>query len=76
MIVPTIQVGDDEPLPDLTNRRFNDLIKIVSIQKWPIWSRSRRVKNLTAGIWLIFRGLNFSRNTDIGQIGHFWMGTI
>jgi hypothetical protein len=22
-----------------------------------------------------FRGLNFSRNTDIGQIGHFWMGT-
>jgi hypothetical protein len=32
-------------------------------------------KNLTAGIWLIFRGLNFSRNADIGQIGHFWMGT-
>jgi hypothetical protein len=26
--------------------------------------------------WLIFRGLNFSRNADIGQIGHFWMGTI
>jgi hypothetical protein len=24
---------------------------------------------------LIFRGLNFSRNADIGQIGHFWMGT-
>jgi hypothetical protein len=33
-------------------------------------------KNLSGGIWLIFRGLNFSRNTDIGQIGHFWMGTI
>jgi hypothetical protein len=32
-------------------------------------------KNLTAGIWLIFRGLNFSRNADIGQIGHLWMGT-
>jgi hypothetical protein len=27
------------------------------------------------GIWLIFRGFNFSRNTDLGQIGHFWMGT-
>ncbi len=25
-------------------------------------------------IWLIFRGLNFSRNADIGQIGHLWMG--
>jgi hypothetical protein len=24
---------------------------------------------------LIFRGLNFSRNADIGQISHFWMGT-
>jgi hypothetical protein len=41
-----------------------------------IWSRSRRAKNLTTGIWLIFRGLNFSRNADIGQIGHLWMGTI
>jgi hypothetical protein len=24
---------------------------------------------------LIFRGLNFSRNADIGQISHLWMGT-
>jgi hypothetical protein len=32
-------------------------------------------ENLTAGIWLIFRGLNFSRNADIAQIGHLWMGT-
>jgi hypothetical protein len=24
---------------------------------------------------MIFRGLNFSRNADIGQIGHLWMGT-
>jgi hypothetical protein len=32
-----------------------------------------------AGIWLIFRGLNFPRNKDNGQsynwLGHFWMGT-
>jgi len=40
-----------------------------------IWSRSRRAKNLTAGIGLIFRGLYFSRNADTGQIGHLWMGT-
>jgi hypothetical protein len=32
-------------------------------------------ENLTAGIWLIFRGLNFSRKVDIGQIVHLWMGT-
>jgi hypothetical protein len=59
---------------------------------WPTWNsnplcptgpdlkqklaRSRRSENLTAGIWLIFRGLNFSCNADIGQISHFWMGTI
>jgi hypothetical protein len=32
------------------------------------------VENLSAGIWLIFRGLNFPRNADIGQIVHLWMG--
>ncbi len=25
---------------------------------------------------MIFRGLNFARNADIGQISHFWMDTI
>ena len=40
-----------------------------------IWSRSRRAKNITAGIWLIFRGLYFEYNADIGQIGHLWMDT-
>jgi len=35
----------------------------------------RRVKNLTAGIGLLFQRLIFLRNTDIGQIGHLWMGT-
>jgi hypothetical protein len=40
-----------------------------------IGSRSRRAENLTASLWLIFRGLNFSRNTDIGPIGHLWTGT-
>jgi hypothetical protein len=38
-----------------------------------MWLRSRRAKNLIAGIWVIFRGFNFSRNADIGQIGHLWM---
>jgi MerR family copper efflux transcriptional regulator len=30
--------------------------------------RSRRAEKLTGGIGLIFRGLNFSRNADIGQV--------
>ena len=29
----------------------------------------------TTGIWLIFRGISFSHNSDIGQIGHLRMGT-
>jgi hypothetical protein len=44
-----------------------------------IWSRSRHAKNFTAGIWWIFRGLNYSHNpnikSDIRQISHLWMGT-
>ena len=47
-------------------------------------SRSRRVKNFTGGalkevplgcIGLIFRGLNFSHNADIGQNNRFRRGT-
>jgi acyl carrier protein len=26
-------------------------------------------------MWSIFRGFNFSRNAEIGQMGHLWMGT-
>jgi hypothetical protein len=37
--------------------------------------RDTAAENLIAGICLIFRGLNFSRNADIGQVGHLWMGT-
>jgi len=55
----------------------------VSIQKWT--GTNSALANLVEikargnfnrrhkGIRLIFRGLNFSRNTDIGQIGHLWM---
>jgi hypothetical protein len=28
-----------------------------------------------AGIYLIFRGLFFEHNAEIGQKGHLWMGT-
>jgi hypothetical protein len=31
-------------------------------------------KNLTAGIWLIFRGLKFPPNNEIGENSHLWMG--
>ncbi len=32
-------------------------------------------KKITAGICLIFRGLFFEHNTDIGQKDHLWMNT-
>jgi hypothetical protein len=34
-------------------------------------SISRHAKNLTAGIYLIFRGLNFEQNAEIGRKGNF-----
>jgi outer membrane protein assembly factor BamA len=37
--------------------------------------RSRHAKKITAGICLIFRGLFFEHNADIGQKDHLWMGT-
>jgi hypothetical protein len=60
--------------PDST-KFISDYLNSCPSRNRQIWSRSRRAKNLTAGICLIFPGLNFSRNTDIGQIGHLWMGT-
>ncbi|MBW1735941.1 MAG: flagellar hook-length control protein FliK [Deltaproteobacteria bacterium] len=37
--------------------------------------RSRPAKKITAGIWLIFRGLFFEQNAEIGQKGHLWTDT-
>jgi hypothetical protein len=33
------------------------------------------MKILTAGIYIIFRGLKFESDAEIGSISHFWMGT-
>ena len=38
------------------------------------WSRSRLAKQLTTGIWAIFRGSNVEHNVDIEQNGRFWVG--
>jgi len=38
-------------------------------------SRSRHVKKITTGICLIFRGLFFEHNAEIGQKDHLWMDT-
>jgi hypothetical protein len=38
-------------------------------------SSFRRAEILTAGIWLIFRGLKFPPNNEIGENSHLWMGT-
>ncbi len=36
----------------------------------------RHVKKITTGICLIFRGLFFKHNAEIGQKDRLWMGTI
>jgi hypothetical protein len=51
------------------------LAKLVEIAARGKFNRQRSCP-CEAGIWLIFRGLNFLRNKDIGQIGHFWIDTI
>ncbi len=52
---------------------------LVPAHEWLICSISihgfGRMKNLTAGIIGVFRGLNFESNTDIKQISHLWTET-
>jgi hypothetical protein len=38
-------------------------------------SSFRRAEILTAGIGVIFRGLKFPPNNEIGENSHLWMGT-
>jgi hypothetical protein len=38
--------------------------------------RSRKTKNLTTGIHLVFRGLNFEYDAEIGQKGVFFKGLL
>ena len=38
-------------------------------------SKSRNAKNLTTGIWLIFRGLNFEHNAEFGRKDCFANGS-
>ena len=38
------------------------------------WLRSRKAKTLTTGIYLIFRGLKFEPDAEIGQKGAFCKG--
>jgi hypothetical protein len=41
------------------------------LKKAHFWSRSRKAKISTGGIYEIFRGLRFEPDTEIGQKGHF-----
>jgi len=60
------------PSPIFTGFPFRS---IVPVQKQANWVEIKACKNFTGGIGLICRGLNFSHNADIGQMGHLWMGT-
>jgi hypothetical protein len=56
----SLRPKQDKTASELT-RAHPEMANLVEIKAW---------ENLTTGIWLIFRGLNFSRNADIGQISH------
>jgi len=43
--------------------------------KEDFYSRSRHARKITTGIYIIFRGLFFEHNADIGQKDHLWMDT-
>ena len=50
----------------------NEPVSKCSISKSPlICSRSRKAKILTTGIHVVFRGLKFEPDADIGQKGTF-----
>jgi hypothetical protein len=54
---------------------------LMVYEPWPrplknvqFWSRSRKTKISTAGIYAIFRGLKFVSDTEVGQKGTFFKG--
>jgi len=47
------------------------LESLVAIEAFETFNRRRPKEDPLGSLWLIFRGLNFSYNEDIGQIGHF-----
>jgi hypothetical protein len=49
------------------------LFEIVHPINEDFCSRSRHAKKITAGICVIFRGLFFEHNAEIGQKDHLWM---
>jgi len=44
---------------------------LLKNKKANFWSKSRKEKILTADIHLVFRGLKFEPDTEIGQKGFF-----
>jgi hypothetical protein len=44
-------------------------------RNWQFFARSRHAKQITAGIYLIFRGLFFEHNAEIAEKGHLCMET-
>ena len=63
------RLGENDNTP-LTKRKkyFYQLRQFQNVQ---FCSRSRKAKILTTGIHVVFRGLKFEPDTDIGQKGTF-----
>jgi hypothetical protein len=54
---------------------FMDGVNLCPSRNEIFSSSFRRAEILTAGIWLIFRGLKFPPNNEIGENSHLWMDT-
>jgi hypothetical protein len=70
-------MGADKLLTHInkTDKHFTNIPnKCPSINE-DFCSRSRHAKKITTGICLIFRGLFFEHNAEIGQKDHLWMDT-
>ena len=58
-------------VPDIEPERQNNVRPLKNVN---FCSSSRKTKNLTGGIYGIFRGLNFEFDAEIGQKGAFFKG--
>jgi len=74
MILKGFKPESLNPLLQLNWRRAK-FINQCPFRNEDFCSISRHAKKITAGICLIFRGLFFEHNSEIGQKDHFWMDT-
>jgi hypothetical protein len=55
-------------------RGFFGVLRMRPLKNAPFYSRSRKAIILTTGIQVVFRGLEFESDAEIGQKGAFFKG--